>query len=353
MKHKCAFFLSIIAFIHFQLIPMPGTNRIKGKVRNPEGNPIPKASIIATPCASSSDVRHTYTDKNGKWALAGLYHGSWNLTITAPSYISRSVKKKIRGFLPNRLNATLDKIPPPDKLEAPVSDVCRKFMKAHHIPGMAIGVAHDNRIIFTGAFGSKHYQRKDPITSNTVFNLASISKLYVAAAITKLAQQGVIDLDAPVADYLPYFQLKQKVYRFITIRHLLTHSSGLPRGSKFILFAPERDDGALKRSILRLKHLDLPVNPGGKWRYSNIGYNILGALIAEVTGQSFESYIRDHIFLPLEMYDTTYFKGKIPADRLACPHFPQGDATITTIENDHRPYAPSAGLFSTLSDMIN
>ena len=353
MKLKWTLFLSIIVFIHCQLIPMPGMNRIKGKVRASDSKPVTNARITASPDRDSSDVRYAYTDTQGKWALTGLYGGRWTFTITAPAYISQSVEKKIKRLLPNRLNVTLDKIPSKEKLSIPLYDICLQFMKDHQIPGMAIGVVHQSQVIFTGEFGSKNFLLSGPITSHTVFNLASISKLFVAAAIIKLAHQGIIDLDAPVANYLPYFQLKQKVYRFITIRHLLTHRSGLPRGPKFLLFPPEHDDASLKRSVIRLKHLDITVNPGGKWRYSNIGYNILGALIAEVTGQSFESYIRDHIFLPLEMYDTTYFKAEIPAEQMACPHFRQGETILTAIDNDHRPYAPSAGLFSTLHDMIH
>ncbi len=353
MKVNYTIILLFIILPPVQSYSMTGNCRISGKIFDKAGNPIHEARIVASLCAEASDILYSFSDHNGRWELSGLSPGIWTFKTMAPEHISNTVKKKIKSLLPNRLNIVLQNIPEKDKLESSLESICNQFITEYNIPGMALGVIHGNEPIFAGGFGVKNHESNQPVTADTVFNLASVSKLFVTAAILQLANRGLIDLDSPVVSYLPYFELKHQIYRFITIRHLLTHRSGLPRGPAYLLFPPQRDSYALERSIRALKNQNLPVNPGGKWQYSNIGFNILGAVIAEVSGQAFEDYMREHIFIPLEMRSSTYFKWEVPVGNLASPHYFHEGKMHTSIDNDHRPYAPCAGPFSNVTDMTH
>ena len=119
--------------------------------------------------------------------------------------------------------------PQPD-LAAKISPEIEKFMDKMDIPGLAVGIVRDNEIIYAEGFGVEEIGKSDTITAGTKFDMASISKLFTATAIMQLVEKGRIDLNAPVTRYLPYFMLKDNRYKDITIKHLLTHTSGLPAG---------------------------------------------------------------------------------------------------------------------------
>ena len=121
----------------------------------------------------------------------------------------------------------------------------------------------------------------------------------------QLVERGKIDLDAPVAQYLPYFRLDDDRYREMTIRQMLSHTSGMPdmEESEYdeLVAHPEVDEGAAERYVRGLSHLKLVAAPGERFFYSNIAYNVLGDLIAKVSGQTFEDYMKEHILRPAGM----------------------------------------------------
>ncbi|HEY7818766.1 MAG TPA: serine hydrolase domain-containing protein, partial [Vicinamibacteria bacterium] len=102
-------------------------------------------------------------------------------------------------------------------------------MKAHEIPGLAVAVTRGREIVYLRAFGTRNLDTGEPLSTDSLFHMASVSKPFVATAIVQLVEQGKIDLDAPVTRYLPYFQLGQvgdERFREITIRQMLNHTSG-------------------------------------------------------------------------------------------------------------------------------
>ena len=122
----------------------------------------------------------------------------------------------------------------------------------------------------------------------------------------QLVEQGKIDLDDPVVDYLPYFELADDRYGTITIRELLTHTSGLPDVEDFGYDNPAYDVEALDRYVRSLTDTSLIAAPGEGFSYSDMGFDILGDVVATVSGQPFEEYVQENIFDPLGMENTTF-----------------------------------------------
>ena len=122
-----------------------------------------------------------------------------------------------------------------------------------------------------------------------------LEETFVATGIMKLVEQGKLQLDAPVTDYVPYFELADDRQHSITIRQLLNHTSGMPDEDDFQWESPEFDEGSLERYVKSIRVRSLDNNPGEVFSYSNIGYELLGDVIAKASGISFESYIQEQV----------------------------------------------------------
>jgi CubicO group peptidase (beta-lactamase class C family) len=233
-----------------------------------------------------------------------------------------------------------------------------RTMKDDQVPGLAIGIIKNGQVVYSKGFGVAKAGTDLPVTPKTVFQLGSDSKMMVGIAIMQLREQGKIDLDAPVTTYLPYFRLADERYPQLTIRFLLSHRSGLPycvmsddcdRSPDYQL--PQYDDGALDRYVRSASSVRLNNEPGKIMQYSDLGFEILGDVIAKISGQSFESYVRQHIFLPLGMQHTSFSLQDIPADTLAQPHTLDPDLRVNAYFPYSRQHAPSSHLFSNVDDM--
>jgi CubicO group peptidase (beta-lactamase class C family) len=235
-------------------------------------------------------------------------------------------------------------------LQTRLEPIIERTMRENRIPGLAIGVVKDGRVIYAKGFGATKPDNKQPITTQSVFNLASITKLFTATAIMQLVEQGKINLDARVTEYLPYFKLKDERFGQITIRHLLNHTSGLG----FIEENPfERkadfDAGALERHICAMENLTLESAPGEKYEYSNEGFDILGDVIAKVSKSAYEDYIERNIFEPLEMKNSTVLVSREIPPRYFSDE--EGKTNINEKVPFNRAFAPSSALNSNIDDM--
>lgn len=242
------------------------------------------------------------------------------------------------------------------KIEAAISQT----MKIYQLPGLSIGIIKDGQVAYTKGFGLAEVGTDRAVTPEIVFQLASNSKTVVVTAIMQLKEQGKIDLDAPVTTYLPYFRLADERYKEITIRQLLSHRSGLPYNTKPGYYwydsdyqSPEFDEGSLERHVRNLTQLKLLNAPGSeRGYYSDLGFEILGDVIAKVSDQSFEDYTQEHIFAPLEMKHTSFMVQHIPPELLAAPHVQQGAQTgVNSFFPYSRQHAPSSHLLSNVADM--
>jgi CubicO group peptidase (beta-lactamase class C family)/predicted dienelactone hydrolase len=228
-------------------------------------------------------------------------------------------------------------------------------MAENQIPGFAIAVVKDGEVSYVEEFGFTGSGTDQPVTSQSLFPVASLSKQFTAAAIMQLVEQGKIDLDSPVIDYLPYFEMADPRYTEITIRQLLAHVSGMPQIPQREYGYDNQDpgEGAREKHIRKLAEFELDEAPGETWSYSNLGFNILGEVIANVSGETYEQYVQEHIMTPLGMNASTFLLGEVDFDLLAKGHYLDEAGELATVA-DHpytRAYAPSTGLVTNIEDL--
>jgi CubicO group peptidase (beta-lactamase class C family) len=165
-------------------------------------------------------------------------------------------------------------------------------------------IARGGQPIYQGAFGFSHLESKALNTLDTPFRIASLSKQFTAAAIFCLEGQGKLNIDDPVHKYLTEFS--KAPYRDITIHHLLTHTSGLPRTPEGLTHSARwnnmsRAETPVDDYVRLAVEMPLKFDPGTKYEYSNFGYRVLAALIARVTGREYADFMEQELFQPLGM----------------------------------------------------
>jgi SSS family transporter len=186
-----------------------------------------------------------------------------------------------------------------------VSTLVEEAISAKKIPGAVVLINHDGRIVFEKAYGNRALEPAiEPMTEDTVFDMASLTKcLVTATAVMQLYEAHKLQFDDAVAKYLPEFAVNGK--QAITIRELLTHYSGLPEDidlkDAWGLATPDRAEG-----IRRAMDATLETVPGTHFKYSDINFITLGALVEKISGQTLDVYAQEHIFAPLGMTHTRY-----------------------------------------------
>src|ERR1044072_9487831 len=226
-------------------------------------------------------------------------------------------------------------------------------MRKHQIPGFAIGIVENGKVIYAKGFGVAKLGSNSVITPQSLFHMASVTKPFVATAIMQLVERDKLNLDARVIEYLPYFRMKDQRFATITVRQMLSHISGMPDVEDYRWDKPEYDDGALERYIRGLNKLSLLSAPGEKFRYSNIAFEVLGDVIAKVSGMSFESYVQVNILAPLGMEHSTLLVRETNPNLLVAPHIrdKNGKVVVSKIFPYNRPHAASSTLYSNIDDM--
>jgi N-acyl-D-amino-acid deacylase len=196
----------------------------------------------------------------------------------------------------------------------PVDAFVRSYIEQHHIPGAALAITDKGRLVLARGYGYADIANKKRVEPTSLFRIASISKPITAVGILQLVQGGKLRLDDRVVDvlrYEPHIEDGAKFderYRTITIEHLLQHRGGWDRDVSFdAMFQPVRFAQALKlpppaqpEQVIRcMLGLQLDFNPGERYAYSNFGYCLLGRVIEVVSGENYESYVKQNVFAPL------------------------------------------------------
>ena len=227
------------------------------------------------------------------------------------------------------------------------------LVRENNVPGLAVGVVRDGRLVFAKGFGVRRLGERDPITTRSLFHMASVTKPFVATAIMQLVERGKVELDARVVRYVPYFRVKDTAGARITIRHLLTHTSGMRDVTDYRWDRPEYDDEALERYVRGLADSTLLWPPGSRFRYSNIAFEVLADVIAKVSGVPFETYVKREILTPVGMRTSTLMRPEADTSLLTTPHV--SGTTGTPTVGKHFPYnrrhAASSTLLSSVDDM--
>lgn len=256
-------------------------------------------------------------------------------------------------------------------LPSRVRSSLQRFVDDHEISG-AVGVVGDvNGVLAIEAVGKADIEANQPMRPDSLFWIASMTKPITGIAVMMLVEEGKLKLDDPVAKYVPDFDgqmmlgwhqgdayIARKPSRPITLRDLLTHTSGLPDGA--LPDSPEREakpSTTLAESAARYGRRRLSFEPGSRWSYSNAGMNTLGRVIEVGSGSSYVDFLKARIFDPLGMVDTTFYPTPEQMQRLAMLYARDGDAlqpipsSKVAPKAGERPPSAAGGLYSTGPDL--
>jgi CubicO group peptidase (beta-lactamase class C family) len=196
--------------------------------------------------------------------------------------------------------------------------------ETNNVPGLSVAVVKSDRVVWARGFGFADLATSTPATPATSYLWFSMTKIATATAVLKLAEGGNLDLDAPVTDYFAGFSIVSQP-RQVTVRHLLSHSSGLanPLPIRWVrpAGAPAPDRRAFVDRLLS-RHRKLKSVPGERARYSNLGYVVLGEVISEAAGASYEEYVSGEILSPLGMDRTGFTYPDFTEHRAATGYQP-------------------------------
>lgn len=236
---------------------------------------------------------------------------------------------------------------------AAIDAYIENHMAEHQIPGLALSIIHNDEIVYIQGYGVTGPDGT-PVTSQTPFIIGSTTKSFTALAVMQLVEAGKIDLDASIQDYLPWFTLADpEQAQQITVRHLLTHTSGFSylQGDKDIL-NDDTSDEALEANIREVADTSLSRPVDDSFEYANTNYDILGLIVQTVSGQSFEDYIEEYIFAPLEMTNSYTSKAQADANGLAVGHtYFFGSPRVSADAPYPRRKLPSGFLISSAEDL--
>lgn len=232
-----------------------------------------------------------------------------------------------------------------------IVELTQAKMREFNVPGVAIGV-FDNGVITTRGLGVNNIEDPLPVTDHTVFPIASISKTFAATMVMRLAEQGKIDLRAPVRTYLPDFKVRDEaVSRDVTVWNLLTHTAGW-EGQ--VSGADRGEDTLRNFTATVMPDLMQVAPPSAAWSYNNAGFSVAGRVIEAVTGTSINRAVRDLVFAPLGLAHAGTTAGEFIVNRFAAGHGNRGDAPATL----QRPFSPSVsvtagGVGLCITDLMN
>ncbi len=252
-----------------------------------------------------------------------------------------------------------------------VRSAMQRFVDDGEVAGAVALVGDADGVLAVEAVGLAEVEGARPIRPDSVFRIASMTKPIAGIAVMMLVERGKLALDDPVAKHLPSFSGQMKLEfrqggtfiagrpaRPITVRDLLTHTSGLPDAP--LPDSPERDAPpatTLEGLAERYGHRRLGFEAGSRWSYSNAGINTLGRLVEVASGRPFEDFLQAELFDPLGLVDTTFYPTPAQLQRLAVTYakdadglHPVGSSKVGPVRGE-RPPSPAGGLYSTAPDL--
>jgi D-alanyl-D-alanine carboxypeptidase len=223
-----------------------------------------------------------------------------------------------------------------------IDDFVRGQMQAFALPGVSLAIVQDGKVVRAQAYGVADVAKATPATPDTVFQIASVSKQFIAAGILLLAQDGRLTVDDPVGRHL---EGTPPSWQPITIRHLLTHTSGIVRESPAFDWMKPKPDADVVRAAYPLP---LRFAPGTKWEYCNVGYFALAEIITRVSGTPWTRFLQDRVFTPVGMAATAPTNVTPAPARLALGYGGKDNGTPARAWVALR---PSGAFLSTVGDL--
>jgi D-alanyl-D-alanine carboxypeptidase len=252
-----------------------------------------------------------------------------------------------------------------------------KLVKSKVPPGLSIVITKNENVVYAKSFGLANGPNQIPADMDTVYHWWSMTKVPTAIAVMQLQEKGLLDIDDPVEKYLPFFQVEYKGEQIheITIRQLLSHTSGLPDPVPAIIGWVHHQDKIYDQTELVKQYLpdynQLRYAPGSDSSYTNLGYMVLGAVIEAVSGQSYEDYVIEHVLMPANMPQTNFLYtdamqdhealGSQPLINFYTPMLPflmdlkplvrERDGKILWLNRVYLDVTPSSGLIGSAKDV--
>ena len=230
---------------------------------------------------------------------------------------------------------------------------CEYTVYTREQPGVSIGIVYDQDLIWAKGYGYADLEKKIPATPSTAYRIASITKLFTATAILQLRDEGKLQLDDPVAKHLDWFHLDDPFddSPVITIRHLLTHTSGLPRELN-ALYWDDMNFPEHGEFVKMFQEASTILPRETELKYSNVAFNVLGEVISSVSGKPYPDYVKEHILKPLGMAGTEVVpKENMPALAKGYGFRRPGQARRIESFFDKRAMAASGNMASSVEDL--
>ncbi|MBO5154020.1 MAG: beta-lactamase family protein [Eubacterium sp.] len=210
-------------------------------------------------------------------------------------------------------------------------------------------VMQKGELVLSDAYGTDDTSKKTKVTTDSIYGVASISKMFATAAVMKLVEEGKVDLDQPVVKYIPEFTMKDARYKDITVRMLLNHSSGLMGGdlANALLF-DDADTYYHDHFLEKLANETLKADPGAYSVYCNDGFLLAELVVERVSGKSFTDHLQDTVFIPLGLTHTRTPQQLGDADAVAGAYLKKGDKKLPT---EYFNTIGTGGLYSCAEDL--
>jgi CubicO group peptidase (beta-lactamase class C family) len=241
------------------------------------------------------------------------------------------------------------------KLRAAFPEIERLFTawaNRQHMPGATMGILIDGELAAVMTTGVRDVSSRAPVTPESVFRIASMTKSFTAMAIVKLRDEGKLSLDDPVARYVP--ELARLAYPtrdspVLTIRHLLTHSEGFPEDNPW----GDRQLAQTDETLRAWMWAGIPFSnaPGVAYEYSNYGFAILGQIVARASGHPYEAYMEANLLAPLGMRASTFEMGNVPRDRIARAYRWEANGWRAETPLAHGSFGAMGGLWTSTRDL--
>lgn len=234
-----------------------------------------------------------------------------------------------------------------------IDDLVERSMKAFDVPGIAVGIVKDGRVIHAKGYGVRSLNSKQKTDEHTLFGIASNSKAFTATALGLLVDQGKINWNDKVRDYIPEFKLYDPyVTEEFTIRDLLTHRSGLGLGAGDLMIFPDSTDFTLKDIIHNLRYLKPVSSFRSQYDYDNNLYIIAGEVVARVSGKSWNDFVQENIITPVGMSKTATSYGSLKdKSNIIDGHAPVNGKVQVIGRNIFRLAAAAGGINSNITDL--
>lgn len=231
---------------------------------------------------------------------------------------------------------------------APFVDAILREESRPDQPGVAVMVSRGGKMLFSRGYGLANTADKTPITPKTKFRIGSVTKQFAAAAILKLQEEGKLSVTDKLSKFIPDYPRGNEV----TLHHLLTHTSGITSyTSKQDFYEKVTHPIEPEDLIASFKNDDFDFAPGEKWSYSNSGYFLLGHIVEKVSGKSFDDYLRETFFAPLEMKDSGIHRPDLGLEHEAAGYSYSGEKLEDALNWDMSHAGAAGAIYSTVEDL--